>query len=349
MDLKKRIKNIAPKLSDWWDHKDQKYPYIIAWTQNQTDPSHDDDLESYWMDTESTMNRVLETMDSTTYFGQALPYHYIDFGASAMACALGAKVEYVDKETIWAHPCFDSIDQIMNIELNTDSFFYKKIIDLTTQSAASSNNHHFVAPFALGAPGDTLANLYGTENLLIDMISQPEKVHLAMDHLKNIWIESFQEIQKIIKSANNEGGIGWAGIWAPGTTFPLQEDFSYMISPEMFDTFCLPRIIDLAAVLDYPFYHLDGIGAIAHLDSILSVETIKAVQWQPGAGHERLSEWYWLLQKIIDHGKSVQVYAQPSEIDDLIKNVGPKGLVIICPNISHDEMNLLSEKYYHFF
>jgi hypothetical protein len=69
------------------------------------------------------------------------------------------------------------------------------------------------------------------------------------------------------------------------------------------------------------------------------------IQWQPGAGKERLSQWYDLIEYILSQRKSVQVYAQADEVDDLIKNVGARGLLIVCPNISNQEAERLVNRF----
>lgn len=345
--LSEKISHISDELENWWNYGDQKNPCIIASVlkENHDSIPDTDDLEKFWTDTNFVINRTLKIIENTNYYGQAIPFHYVDFGASAMPCALGAKPEFVDKETIWAHPNRNSIDELMDIALDENNFCYRTILEVTEKSAQLSRDHHFVAPFALGGIGDNLAGLYGTENMLMDMKLQPAKMKHVMERLKNIWIEALKCVQHIIQKGNNRGGIGWAGIWAPGTTFPIQEDCSYMISSDTFNEFCLPHLLDMIDILDFPFYHLDGMGAISHLDELLKINKLKVIQWQPGAGKERLSQWYELIKYILSKRKSAQVYARVDEVDDLVKNVGARGLLIVCPNISIQEAEWLMNRY----
>lgn len=347
MSLNQKLSEIADKLENWWNYGDQKNPCILASVLKANhEPIPDtDNLEKFWTDVDFVMNRTLKTIDNTNYYGQAIPYHYIDFGASAMPCALGAIPEFVNKETIWAHPNRASIEELLDIALDDNNSCYRTILEITQKSAKRTSDHHFVAHFALGGIGDNLAGLYGTQNMLIDMKFKSAKVRQVMEKLQNIWIAAFNQIQCLVETRRNRGGIGWAGIWAPGTTFPIQEDFSYMISPDMFKEFCLPHILNLIDFLDYPFYHLDGEGAIPHLDELLKIEKLKVIQWQPGAGKERLAQWYDLIKHILSKKKSIQVYAQADEVDDLVRNVGARGLLIVCPTISNQDAELLLNRY----
>lgn len=181
--------------------------------------------------------------------------------------------------------------------------------------------------------------------VLIDLIDKPEVVKLGMTRLKELWLQSFSEIQTLIRESGNSGGIGWAGIWAPGSTFPLQEDVAYNLSPDMFRRFCLPHIHDQIAAMEYPFFHLDGVGMIPHLDMLLGISKLKAIQWVPGPGEERLDRWYDLVRRILSAGKSVQVYAQAEEVDSLVSNVGSRGLLVILTDTERDRVLPLLELY----
>jgi hypothetical protein len=66
---------------------------------------------------------------------------------------------------------------------------------------------------------------------------------------------------------------------------------------------------------------------------------------QPGAGKEAIVEWYEVLRRILAAGKSVQVYAEPQEVDALVKNVGAKGLMIKLTNASPEAVAQLLERY----
>jgi hypothetical protein len=95
--------------------------------------------------------------------------------------------------------------------------------------------------------------------------------------------------------------------------------------------------------MEYPLYHLDGIGALPHLDMLLELPNLRAIQWVPGAGKERLAQWYDVIRKILGARKSVQVFAQVDEVDDLIANVGTRGLLISVSG-SEEELIKLAEK-----
>ncbi len=347
MTLSERLFKVRDHLTNWWENGDQKHPLVLASCprEESLDIPDTDDLNVFWQDIDFIIARQMALIDNSDYYGAALPYHFIDHGSSAMSCALGAKLQLLNKETIWAHPILECLEAFTDLHLDENHPVYHHILQLTRRSAKLAPDHHFIAHFPLQGVMDMIADLYGTEQLLMDMLVQPDKVGRAAEHAKTLWMQGFHDINAIVETSKNTGGIGWAGVWAPGTTFPIQEDFSYMISKKMFDQFCLPHICDMVDAMDYPFYHLDGTKAIQHLDSLLKIDKLKAIQWQPGAGHEALHQWYELVQKILVAGKSVQLYGRPEEIEELVKHVGAKGVLVICRNLSNSEGLRLLEKY----
>jgi len=326
------------QLTAWWNHEDMDRPCVLATQKTPLLPHlKGDALESWWMDIPARLERVKEVIRKQAYHGEAVPYQYVDYGASAMAGALGCPMEFVDADTIWAHPKFEDIDEALEADISLHGLFWEKLEALTRGSLAFSKDHHFVSYFALGGVTDTAASLVGTENLLMDMVAEPESVDALMTRMADLWLEAKGKVDQWFSEAGQSCHIGWCGLWAPGTTFPLQEDFSYMISNEMYRRYCVPSLERFIAALDYPMYHLDGVDALKHLDTLIGIPDLKAIQWQPGAGHEELEQWIPAIQKILKAGKSVQLYARAEEVEPITKAVGPKGMayVLLDPENTH--------------
>lgn len=342
-----RLPAVQARLENWWEYGDQEYPCVL-FTSGPPDPvsiPDTDDLCTWWTDVDFIVERQMRQLDAQTFYGQSVPCHYVNLGSSAMAGILGAQMEYLDKRTVWAHPTLASIEQILDIAVDRECLFYRVLRETTERSVALARDHHFVSHFALCGMTDTLAALYGTENMLVDMATRPESIARAMEHLKRIWVQVFSEFQLILDQSGNRGSIGWAGIWAPGSTFPIQEDRSYMISGEMFRHYCLPHVVDMVDAMDYPFYHLDGEPALSHLDYLLDIPALKAIQWVPGYGQERLDQWHDVIRRILAAGKSVQVFGGVDEVDDLLENVGTRGVLIGITGSDVEEVEPLLERF----
>jgi hypothetical protein len=333
------------RLEAWWNFADQERPCFLFTLPAPGGIPDTDDLQRWWMDIDFILERQMRSMEAQDYLGEMVPFHYVDRGSSAMEGILGANMKFIDKETVWAYPCFSSVEEAAEVVADPANIWRTSTLEITRRSVALAQDHHYVAPYAMEGVSDILSGLYGTENLLMDMLEKPEAVGRALERIKRIWIELWGEIQSLLKGMGNRGGIGWAGIWAPGTTFPLQEDYSFMISARMYRRFCLPHVADFLDVMEYGFYHLDGTGAVAHLDALLDLGKLRAIQWVPGAGKEDLAQWHPLIARILAAGKSVEVFARPEEVEALVKAVGLRGLLVNVTCSAAEAEQLLARRW----
>jgi hypothetical protein len=115
-----------------------------------------------------------------------------------------------------------------------------------------------------------------------------------------------------------------------------------MISQKDFRRFALPYLREQCQRIDYTLYHLDGVDALRHLDAVLEIEKLKAVQWTPGAGQPQGGNpcWYDLYRRIRKAGKSVMpCWVEPQELRPLLDQVGPEGLNILMHFRSEREID----------
>jgi hypothetical protein len=84
----------------------------------------------------------------------------------------------------------------------------------------------------------------------------------------------------------------------------------------MFEEFCLPDTVAACRRADHTLYHLDGPGALRHLERLLAIPELDCVQWIQGAGNPPPSKWLDMLRGVQAAGKSVQVYYGPGHGDD---------------------------------
>jgi hypothetical protein len=101
-----------------------------------------------------------------------------------------------------------------------------------------------------------------------------------------------------------------------------------MLSQRMFDEVFLPGIRRECAYYERSIYHLDGPGALRHLDSLLAIPELNAIQYVYGAGNEGIHRWMWVYQKIQKAGKGIMVICRLDEIPLVIQNLDPRGLFL---------------------
>ena len=336
------------ELANWWLNKEQRSPllFMTALKEHHLPIADTENLHKYWTDVDFIMERDMQRIDNTNYYGVALPYHYINFSSSAFPCTLGGEIEYVSKNTVWSHPVFEDIQDIKSVRPSKENIAHYTVMETMSRSAKQAKGHHYLGTWSLGGVFDAISGLYSSERLLVDMISNPAAVKEAAEHIQKIWLDEYEKMNSLVEKTGNKGYIcDWLKIWSPGRTYPVQEEFAAMISPEMFAEFCLPLLERQIEKIDYPMFLLDGSAMVNHLEMIINIDKLKAIKWQPDADNKRLSQSYDVIKKILGAGKSCLLTADADEIEPLIDEVGPNGLLIEVRDVSNHQAKEMLDKY----
>jgi 5-methyltetrahydrofolate--homocysteine methyltransferase len=271
---------------------------------------------------------------ATHFYGDAFPSAWTNFGPGMMAGFLGANVHSVTEpaETVWFTPRETVPVRDLAPAYDPDNPWWKRVRDLTAALVRRYDGQLQVAHTDLGGNLDILASLLNTEQLLYDVLEQPEAVLRQARRVTDLWVRYYDELDALIRPACR-GTSCWTPIWSTGTTYMLQCDFSYMISPAMFERYVLPDLAACCDHLTHGFYHLDGIGEIPHLDLLLSIPRLRGIQWIPGEGQPTPDQWLPLLKRIRDGGKLCQVFVSPAGAQHIARHLGGQGFLFV---IQHD-------------
>ena len=145
----------------------------------------------------------------------------------------------------------------------------------------------------------------------------------------------------VVTTAYQHGSVNWMGVWHPGKWYPNSCDFCCMISSVLFEDFVLPELLLELNYLDASIFHLDGSGALRHLDRLLQIPQLRGVQWVYGAGQPMAAHWVETLQKIQRAGKCVHVDAVPEDLPVLLEQIPPEGVLYQTYARSEEEAKAL--------
>jgi hypothetical protein len=162
-----------------------------------------------------------------------------------------------------------------------------------------------------------------------------------------VWFEAYQRIYDIIRLEDCSSAYGAFRLWGPGKVAKVQCDPAAMFSPDMFLRFVVPGLTEQCEWLDHSMFHLDGTQAMCHLDSLLDIQALDAIEWTPQAGIERGGNprWFDMYRKILDAGKAVQVVGiSADEVIPLLDAIGGKGVYVLTSFDSYDEADRLMEE-----
>jgi hypothetical protein len=101
-----------------------------------------------------------------------------------------------------------------------------------------------------------------------------------------------------------------------------------MISPRTFGELFLPAIDKQVEYLDYTVYHLDGVGAFAHLSALLALSGLHAVQVLPGTGKPSPLHYPDVLRQVQAAGKNLHISIPAEEVQAALSLLSARGLFI---------------------
>jgi len=306
------------------------------------------DYEQQWMDADLRLQWFEWNMSRTYYAGDAFPLFDPELGPGTLSTFIGARPEFASN-TVWYHPCVDDIPNAKPPTFDDDNVYWKFVKELSTKSVERLQRRALVAFPDLIENLDTIASLFGTNELLMAMIDYPEKVHEFQRAILPLYLQHHGRLYDIIKDEIGGSSFCQFYIYGIGRIAKLQCDFSAMISPEMFEEFLVPYMVPQCRALDHTVYHWDGRCALQHEGPLLAMEELQAIQWTPGAGEPPPGDpfWYPLYHRVRAKGKSLLLIGvSPEHVQGLVEELGPEGLHIVTSTGSQEEADDLIRQSY---
>lgn len=308
------------------------------WTFGRTVPGTDEERFRYWTDPELIIARNRDLMEHTYFGGEAFPSIFVDLGAGGHAGFFKGEKHYFG-DSMWFFP---SLEDPNDLEFDENSFLYHKTLELARAFAEDSKGDYMVSMPDSTGNADALSHLMGPEELMPAMLEDPDAVQAALGKIQVAYERIMREVYGIVRDVN-EGGccVNWLSTWAPGFHAQMQCDMSVMISNSMFKEFIMPELQAQCSLLEYPLYHFDGIEQIRHLDDLLSISNLRAIQWTQVAGQPPCTEFFPELKKIQAAGKNLVILVSPDQIEPIMENLSSRGLYLVTEVPTQDEADAI--------
>ncbi|MGA2796829.1 MAG: hypothetical protein ABSE63_04555 [Thermoguttaceae bacterium] len=325
---------------DWWEHRGL---LIGMWGAPETDrclheqvspPLRPDTLDDRYCNAAFRAAENHYRLSHSIFPLDVLPTATTDLGPGSLALFLGSRPGFAE-ETVWFYPVFETDpapEKLPPLRFDPANPWWRTTEDIISRCAALARGKYLVGCPDLIENLDVLASLRGSQTLLFDLVERPEWVERKIREINEVWFAAYQRIYDLIKLPDDSSAYGAFYIWGPGKVAKVQCDASAMISPKMYGRFVVPTLSAQCQWLDHSLYHLDGTEAIVHLDALLGIEALDAVEYTPQAGIETggHKRWHEMYRRILAAGKSVQVVnVELNEVQPLLDNLGPKGVYML--------------------
>lgn len=274
-------------------------------------------MEDKYQNAEQIVGRYRHFCETHEFLGESFPNLNVDFGPGSLAAYLGSDISFKE-DTIWFHPCIEDWDEAPAFRFDSENPWFQKHLALVKRCRELAGDDFYVDMPDLMENLDVLASLKNAQELLCDMLEDPDSIKERVRQMDDIYYEYYDRFYDTIK--DTEGGNAYTvfQIWGPGRTVKLQCDLSAMISPDYFRDFVQESLRRQAQGADQVLYHLDGPQAIRHLDALMEIEEIDALQWTSGdAGPDgTLEEWDAIYDKARAAGKSLWIKVYSGEFEE---------------------------------
>lgn len=284
-------------------------------------------IEQWWLDVQFRVDLAQADLSNRLFLGDSLPITYPNFGPEILSSFYGCPMHFGDYGTSWSDPILPEWSLADAIHLDWQHPFLLRLYELTDALIEAGRGKWITGMTDWHPGGDNLAALRDPQNLALDMLENLDAVKALLARLEPDYYKIYDSFYNKLRAA----GLpitSWLSLIHDGRFYIPSNDFSIMISKRMFDEIFLPGIVRECQFLDRSIYHLDGPGALRHLDSILAIPELNALQWVFGAGNAGYHRWVWVYQKAQQAGKGIQVDCTLSEVELVTQTLDPHGVYL---------------------
>ncbi|MFW6059047.1 MAG: hypothetical protein ACODAQ_02630 [Phycisphaeraceae bacterium] len=280
-----------------------------------------------WLDVEYQVEYAEAVMAQRDYVGDAFPAFVPHVGPELAATLLGGELAF-DEATSWSEPIvagIDGWDRLVGRPLDFDNPYWQAVERMTELALQRSAGRYLVGVTDLHNNYDTMAALRGPMGLCMDLADDPQRMRRVSGDVRRAFTTAFDRLWQRIAAAGM-GCTTWCPLYHEGPCYLPSCDFWCMVGSETARDLILPDVRVEMASLERSLFHLDGPDALRHLDLLLAMPQLDAVQWVYGAGAGPATRWTHVYRRILAAGKAVQVIAAPQDGLALLEALGPKGV-----------------------
>lgn len=323
------------RLRAYWAGSSLGRPAMHAYT---VDPAHTPapcpagDPMSDDFDAEKYARTAVDCLKGGLFLTESMPLFTVNPGSGVALLAHIAGAEYrYQSGSAWIDHDPSVLDREPP-EWDPDHPVVRKLDDCYRATREAIGDMGFLNSPSLQDPVTTLAQMAGSEEFSMALLTDLAKVGRWLDALTDIYIHTFERCSDI--AGNEDSSIFWGPV-SEGRAEALQCDYSVMVSPEMFHEVIFPRLCRIAEhMTGATLYHLDGVSQMRFLDQIAQIPNLKGIQWNPEFDYGQPVTHIEALRKIRERG--LVLHLSVDTLDDAVavcRELGPDGVFIKFRNL----------------
>jgi hypothetical protein len=297
-----------------------------------------------WMDVEYIVELGAAKAANTYWAGDGLPLVWPNLGPEILTACFGAPLTF-GEDTSWSTPILHDWSGIPDLKLDETNRYLQTILDMQKLSLAMGQGKWITGLTDIHPGADLAASFRDPQQLCVDLMDAPEQVHALLRQIFWAFFDFYELQRQQMLAAGQTVTSAWLPMYCTDGRYYIPScDFSIMVSTEMFREFFLPELLAEIAWLDRTVYHLDGPGAVRHLDTLLDIGRLDAIQFVYGDGAKPASRWMHVFKRIQAGGKNLHITIEPWELDAFMTNLRPEGVMLQMEASSAAEADAVLKK-----
>ena len=192
----------------------------------------------------------------------ALPSATVDLGPGFMGGVMGCNVRF-GHGTTWSEHClkdWSQLERMGNHPIDDRNPWLRRLDSLIGYFREKSEGKCVVGLALPTGPADIMAALRGPTELCLDFYNSPDRLHRLAAICTQAWIEIIQHQLDRIPPLDG-GYCDNYEIWTPGRTCYFANDFSTLVSSQIYRDHLFSFDCKVAATLSAPWMHVHSGGA----------------------------------------------------------------------------------------
>jgi|GEM_PF-2583306 len=197
------------------------------------------------------------------------------FGVGILATAFGAKY---DAGNNWTEPGLGSADEISDLKMPTlsDGLMGKVLDGIEYTVGATGGDIPIQLYDSLQGPLSTACMVLGSQELMTAMYTHPDHIHHLMDMATELTIQFINAASRIIPKPvfSNLSEM----FFPKGSGVCLADDLASVVSPKLYEEFCVPYMNRISDAFDGIMLHSCGDMSV-NFDALSKIRNLRAIDF----------------------------------------------------------------------
>ena len=360
MKAKPDIKETKQRFEAWWNGNLNEAPLLTLIeildepkSGSKFEPAGEyPEITDLYLNYKGRIADFRNRLNFVNYLADSYPSLSLDLGPGSMALYLGSDPIF-SRETVWYSDVVKNTWKDYPLKFDPENKWWKLHLEMIRNAHDAAGGEFYVNIPDIIENMDILAAMRGPQASCFDLVDEPEIIHERLNELDELYFKYYDAMYDIVKDDENFSSFTAFHVLGPGKTGKVQCDFAAMLSPEMFKEFIVPSLNYQCSRLNQSIFHLDGPDCIRHIPALMSVESLKALQWTPGEGKPDGGDerWFPIYDKVREAGKSLWIHVD-GDADEmigkarkLVKRYGINALYVLMAGVRSDGAQKVLKEY----